>query len=298
MAITCGFFNSKNGDRKYNAEQMSKYFDKLVTSGVFPNPSTQLQVVESSGMTVNVLPGRGLVDCHWIENDSNYALTLDGSDAVLNRIDAVVMKLDLNEAVRDVHIEIKKGTPASTPVAPSMERSTYVQEYCLATIYVGKLAESITQANITDTRQNSAVCGWVTGLIEQVDTSALFTQWQSAYEQYYNSSTADFEEFFEESKDLFDEWFQHLKETVSTAATIKSYTRLYTTTAADEETISIGIPSYNAELDILNVYVNGFKLIPTVDYAVDDELGTNVTLTKPLDAGTPILFEVYKTADA
>ena len=29
MAITYGFFNSVDGDRKYNAEQMSTYFDGL-----------------------------------------------------------------------------------------------------------------------------------------------------------------------------------------------------------------------------------------------------------------------------
>lgn len=35
MAVTYGFFNSVNGDRKYNADQMSSYFDGLVTDGVY-----------------------------------------------------------------------------------------------------------------------------------------------------------------------------------------------------------------------------------------------------------------------
>lgn len=285
MAITSGFFNSKNGDRKYNAELMSKYFDKLITSGVFPNPSTQLQVMESEGMTVKVLPGRGIVDCRWMENDADYTLTISASDAVLDRIDAVVMKLDLTEDVRDVHIEIKKGIPGQEPTPPEMTRDEYIKEYCLATIRVKKLAEAITQAEITDTRPDNRVCGWVTGLIEQVDTSTLFKQWQSAYSQFYDDSTK-----------IFDEWFQHLKDTVSTATLIRTYTSLYTTTQQDETEIPINIPEYNSELDIFNVFINGLKLVRDVDFTID-KLSKTITLAKPVDAGTPIAFEVLKSVD-
>ena len=37
MSVTSGFFDSINGDRKYNAEQMSSIFDGIVTDGVFQN---------------------------------------------------------------------------------------------------------------------------------------------------------------------------------------------------------------------------------------------------------------------
>ena len=33
--ITSGFFNSINHDRVYNAEEMSNYFEGLVTSGIY-----------------------------------------------------------------------------------------------------------------------------------------------------------------------------------------------------------------------------------------------------------------------
>ena len=282
MAITSGFFNSKSGDRKYNAEQMSKYFDKLITSGVFPNPSTQLQVVESSGMTINVLPGRGIVDCRWVDNDANHSLVIESSDALLDRIDAIIMKLDLTEEVRAINIEVKKGTPGTKPVPPSMTRDEYVQEYCLATIRVKRLAEVITQADITDTRPDSKVCGWVTGLITQVDTSTLFEQWQSAYEQFY-----------EESNEKFAQWFESMKDTAATAAPLKLYSTLYVATVQDQQTIPIEIEKYAADLDILNVFINGMKLIEGEDYTIDD-LGKTVTLTKSVDKNTSISFEVLK----
>ena len=285
MTIRSGFFNSKNGDRKYNARDISKYFDKLVSSGVFPNPSTQLQVVATTGMTLNVLPGRGLIDCQWIDNDANHILTVDQSDVVLNRIDAVVMKCDLTEDVRSITIEMKKGTLSTQPVAPAMTRNEYVQEYCLATVYVGKLVNEITQSNITDTRPDTRVCGWVTGLIEQVDTSTLFAQWQDAYTRFYDESNKE-----------FDEWFQHLKQTVSTATLIRRFTSVYTTTQPDETAIPIQIEIYNQELDILNVFINGLKLIAGIEYTIDEK-GKGITLTLPVEKGTPVAFEVLKSVD-
>ena len=58
MAVTSGFFNSVEGDRKYNAEQLSNFFGCVISSGVLPNPSTNLQVKAKTGMTVSVGPGR------------------------------------------------------------------------------------------------------------------------------------------------------------------------------------------------------------------------------------------------
>lgn len=284
MTIRSGFFNSRGGDRKYDAEQMSRYFDKLITSGVFPNPSTQLQVVATDGMILNVLPGRGIVDCHWMDNDSNHAITIDTSDAVLNRIDAVVMKLDLTEDIRDVHIEVKKGTLSTDPVPPAMTRDSYVQEYCLAMVYVGKLVNAITQADIMDTRADTAICGWITGLINQVDTSALFRQWQTAYEDYYDTSTA-----------AFDSWFKDVKENLSTATLMRTYNHTHITTGQDKAAIPIGISQYNMNLDILQVYINGLRLIPGTDYTIDSNV--QITLSKPVGVNTPVSFEVYKSID-
>lgn len=285
MAITSGFFNSVNGDRKYNAEQMSMYFDKLITSGVYPNPSTNLQVIATSGMTVNVLPGRGIIDCRWLNNDANEPLTLEASDVLLNRIDAVVMVLDLNESVRNCHIRIKKGAPATTPSAPTMERSEYVKEYCLAQIYVGALVEEITQVDITDTRANTNICGWVTGLIEQVDTATLFLQWQTAYANYYDKTTHD-----------FDVWFANIRDTLTTSAVIKRFVSSYVTETEGEKNIVIGVANFNAGIDLLNVYINGLRLIEANEYTINPD--NTITLALGVIKGTPILFEVYKVVDS
>ena len=38
MAFQCGFFNSINGDRKYNAEEMNNPYHRIVSNGVFAKP--------------------------------------------------------------------------------------------------------------------------------------------------------------------------------------------------------------------------------------------------------------------
>lgn len=274
MAITYGFFNSVNGDRTYNADDISNYFLKLISNGVFATPSNAMQVQESAGMTVQVSAGWGFINCKWLNNDAPYLLTLDASDVVLNRIDRIVMRLNASNDVRTMSIAIKKGTPASSPQPPALTRVTGgVWELSLAQIVVNAGATSITQAEITDERANTSVCGYVTGLIEQIDTTNLFAQYNSA----------------------FNTWFATVKETLSTTTLVRQYNTSYTTTVADETTIPVNIAQYNPTLDVLNVYVSGMKLIPGVDYTKND---TYVILANPLSiVGTVVEFEVLKSVD-
>lgn len=273
MAVTYGFFNSVNGDRTYNADQISNYFLKLISNGVFATPSNAMQVQATSGMNVKVSAGWGFINCKWINNDNDYNLQLDAADLMLNRIDRVVMRLDNSTPVRSISIAIKTGTTATTPTAPALTRSGDVYELSLAQIYVAANAITITQANITDERPNTDLCGFVTGLIDQIDTTNLFAQFT----------------------DSFDTWFDNIKDEVKTTTIVIQYHSTYETTDVNETTIPIQISQYDETLDIMYVYINGLKLIPGVDYTVD---GSNIELTQALDViGTPVEFEVLKSAD-
>lgn len=275
MAVTYGFFNSVNGDRTYNADQISDYFLKLISNGVFATPADSMQVQASSGMVVNVSAGWGFINCKWIKNDAPFPLTIDASDIVLNRIDRVVLRLDATSAVRSITIAVKKGTPASTATPPALERvAGGVWELSLAQIAVNANATAITQANITDERADNNVCGWVTGLIDQIDTTNLFAQYNAA----------------------FNTWFNSIKDEVKTTTIVVQYHSRYTTGASSVSTIPINIAEYNNTLDILNVYVNGMKLVEGTDYTIS---GTSVVLTNALDVeGTPVDFEVLKSMDS
>lgn len=275
MAVTYGFFDSINGDRLYNADQISNYFLKLISNGVFATPSSAMQVLAGSGMGVNVSAGWGFINCKWINNDALYSLTVDEPDVVLNRIDRVVLHLDPTISARSISIEIKKGTPAGTPTPPDLTRNAGgVWELSLAQIAVNAGATAISQADITDERADASVCGWVTGLIDQIDTTNLFAQFTAA----------------------FYDWFDEIKTEVKTTTIVMSYHSRYVTSGDDETTIPINIPEYNETLDILYVFINGLKLVPNVDYTLDGD--GNVELTEALDViGTPVEFEVLKSVD-
>lgn len=272
--ISYGFFNSVNGDRLYNADDISNYFLKLISNGVFATPSNSMQVVESSGMNVDVTAGWGFINCKWLKNDAMYNLPIDAADIVLNRIDRVVMRLNADSSLRNMELAIIKGTPAANPTAPALTRVTGgVWELSLASIYVGANVTAITQANITDERPDANLCGWVTGLIDQIDTTNLFAQFTAA----------------------FWDWFNGIKDQVLRNTLVRRYTTRIVSTENPQSTFSVNIEQYNPSLDILNVYVNGMRLQPGIDYTVS---GTNVTLTNPVDViGTPIDFEIFKSID-
>jgi len=182
---TSGFFNSVNGDRLYNADQMSKIFEGLISDGVYESVGDKMAVQPNSGMTIHIATGRGWFGRHWVENDTELRLTVADSDVLLNRYVAVVVKVDDTDAVRDVIPYLKYSEFATTPVKPKMTRTETVKEYCLAYIYLKAGATAITAADIEDTRADEALCGWVTGLIEQLSSATLFSQFTAIFNNWF-----------------------------------------------------------------------------------------------------------------
>ena len=289
MAITSGFFDSIDGDRKYNAEQMSNYFEGLVSDGIYENIGDRLAVTAGGGMTVNVGTGRALIECHWIKNDASLTLTIDPADVQLSRVDAVALRLDKTESGRNIDIVVKKG---SSTIPPSMTNTESVHELCLAYVHVPKNATQISQSNISDTR-GSSLCSWVTGIIKQVDTADLFLQWQTAYEEYYANSTAAFDEYIAAKQAAFDEWFSTLTGTLHVDTSLKKYQNTVVTTTETNE-ILIGIPEYETG-DILFAHVGGVLFIEDDEYTISGTGSTaKIILKNTLRPGNPVTFIVIK----
>lgn len=203
MAIRSGLFNSVNGDRKYKAEHFAEYFATFISNGVFPNPSTGFQVVENSNMTVAIRDGKAWIKGYYAVNEGSVILSIPNADGVLNRIDRVVLRYDTENRIID--IALKQGTFATNPVAPTLQRDADAYEIALADIYVGKGVTSIIQANITDLRLDKNLCGIVHGIINQVDTTTLFNQYQSWYNQFTSAKKVSFDEWFESVKNTLNE---------------------------------------------------------------------------------------------
>lgn len=192
-----GFFNSVKGDRKYNADFFAEYFASFIGNGVFPNPSTNLQVLSANnGYNITVKTGKGWINGYYYCNTTDYNILLDVADGVLNRIDRVVLRF--NTISRDITLQVKEGTFTSSPVAPSLQRDADMYELGLADIYIKAGAISITQADITDLRLNKNMCGIVHGVVDQVDTMTIY----ETYTKYLNQKL---------SSNEFAEWLNGLK---------------------------------------------------------------------------------------
>ena len=205
MAWSSGFFNSLNGDRTYNAQQMSDIFKGLITDGVYESVDDKLVVQPNTGMAVQIGSGRGWFGGHWIENTAEYPLTIEAADVTLNRYAAIIIRVDETTSVRSVEPVVKYSAVATAPVKPTMERSETVKEYCLAYVYIKAGAREITAADIEDARGDTSVCGWVTGLIDQVDTKTFWEQWSALFNDFMADNEVEFTAWFDTVKGYLDE---------------------------------------------------------------------------------------------
>ena len=192
MAHTSGFFDaidqgSGNYDRVYSAANFAHYFSLLVQNGVFPNPSTGMQVKASASpdMHVSVQSGSGWVNGYYItvSDSSPEQLTIPTANPSLSRIDSVIM--GLNYVQREIQLYIKSGAVSASPSAVSLQRDNDLYELELAQITVSAGMASITQASITDMRSNTSRCGIVKGMVDQIDTTDLFAQYDAAFQTWF-----------------------------------------------------------------------------------------------------------------
>lgn len=189
MALTSAFFDAElvggEYDRVYSAERFAEYFASFIANGVFPDPATNLQVVANapSDMTVRVKSGLGWINGYYCNNDEDYLLTISPANGTLPRIDAVVLRWSRSN--RSISLEVKTGVATSSPSAPPLERSADNYELMLASIRVVAGTTSIAQASITDKRPDSTVCGWVKGVVDQIDTTGLFAQYNDAFQTWF-----------------------------------------------------------------------------------------------------------------
>lgn len=151
--INYGFFNSVNGDRLYDANDMSNYFDGLISNGIYKNINGAFQVVPGENMTLQVLDGRAMINCKWVTSDTFENVTIAPADVNYDRYDAVVLRLD--EDKRQIVLTTVEGTPSSNPAYPSLADA----DLCLAYVKVLAGTTSIVMDNIIDKR------AWIKGII-------------------------------------------------------------------------------------------------------------------------------------
>lgn len=203
MAEHSYFWPDVNGDREYTDDDLAEYSGGFATHGVFDG---NLAVSAGTNMSIVIPSGRAYVGPAWkvrkYYNDNLLTLAIANADGVLNRKDTVVLRSDINE--RGTHAVVLTGTPASNPIAPAIIRTAEQYDLKIAEISIPAGTTAITQALITDTRLDSTVCGIVTGVFQQVDTTTFYNQIQADLASFKSVNEADFTAWVNSLKDVLD----------------------------------------------------------------------------------------------
>lgn len=219
MAVTSGFYNSINGDRTYNAEQMSAIFDGIINDGVLANIGKvfQVRVSVSERGIVSVGTGRAWFNSTWIYNDSLGFIQLADSDSLLDRIDAVVIEVDHSESVRAANIKRVTGTAASNPTKPAMTSTDEVHQYPIAYIHRTAGTNKISDSDITNAVGTSE-CPYVTGILQVQSIDNIVAQWQAQWNEWFNNvkttGEGDLSSFITQAQNEFNTWFNRIKDTL------------------------------------------------------------------------------------
>lgn len=192
MALTFGFYNSLDGDRRYDTVQISQIFDGIINDGVFQSIGDFFATKPSSGLSVTVGTGRAWFDHTWTLNDALIPLTVDAADPTLTRIDAVVLEVDSSELVRANSIKIVKGTAASAPTKPAMTNTDTLHQHPLAYITV-KPGMTEVKASEIEIMVGKSECPFVTAILETTDIDVVFAQWESQFTAWFENVQAQLE---------------------------------------------------------------------------------------------------------
>jgi hypothetical protein len=188
MAEKSGFFNARETeegiyDREYDAEQFAEYFANFVSNGVYVNPTNQLKVVFNNSpdkpFVVVVRKGKAYIDGYWYELTEDMEVTISANTKSYAIKDVICCTLDKTE--RKVSIILKEEVISDMPVNNNTQH-----DLVLSTVIVQPNASKLNAEDITDKRPDKTYCGFVTGVVDQIDTTELFRQYDEAFKTWFN----------------------------------------------------------------------------------------------------------------
>ena len=212
MSTTCGFFNSMNKDRMYNATHFGHCFDGIILNGILAAIGDNFVVKAAGGMNITVGSGKAWYLSSWLENDADLPMAHAVSDVVLSRIDAVVMEFDTTETVRWNDVKIIQGISSSAPERPILANTKTKVQIPLAYVYIGANSSAISQTDITSVIGKDE-CPFVTGILQTASLDTLLGQWEAELDEFIADEKSDFEDWFNQMKvdltaeqKILDDW--------------------------------------------------------------------------------------------
>lgn len=201
MSITSGFYDSLNGDRKYNAKQMSDIFNGIINDGVFA-VGEAFATKAASGNVVTVDTGRAWFNSTWVYNDAIISLNIPArSSSAYDLVDLLVLEVNHSADVRAASVKfVEQYIYTDTTVTDLTQRRTAaidaaidkqltnsldVHQYPIAAVYrLAGTTDDVTQEDITYLVGSSS-CPMVTGIIDVMTIDNIVAQWQNQFDVWF-----------------------------------------------------------------------------------------------------------------
>ena len=232
------FFNSAPGDpRTYQATDFADYFGSVLSTGLLHTdnvPGMAVSVVAGT-LTTKVTPGKAIMKGHLYENTSDLTLTHTLPEATLDRIDRIVLRLDLRNSERNIKLHVKEGVSSATPVAPTLQRDNFIYEISLARVLVRKNTVQLLAGDLVDERLDENLAGLVYSLIS-IPTSQFQAEWDAfmaGIEDSGFASAAEFDAHTAEDATLLKKGHVQLSSSVTSTSEVLAATPKAVKTAMD-----------------------------------------------------------------
>lgn len=218
MAQYYKFFNSTLDDkREYFAQDFADYFGTVLSTGlIHANGSPAMQVsVESGTMNTVVSTGKAIMKGHLYENTTDHTLSHGLPEPDRDRIDRIVLRLDMRHSERNILLHVIEGNSSTNPQPPTLQRDEFIHEISLAQIRIKADSSTIRQEDLIDERLDEDLCGLVHSLIS-IPTSQFLEQWDLFFNAKRDEINSESEAILQQlADDLvrfnedWDDWFSN-----------------------------------------------------------------------------------------
>lgn len=215
------------GNRAETADFFAKYFSNFISNGVFAKPSTNFMVLSKDGLTVTVKAGCCFINGYmaWDSEDEDHTFTKDATTHNYY----LVQRMYLPDGT------ITKTWLTDPDVSELPIRTATTYDLVIAKVTIAANVSEVTDSMITDYRFDTDMCGIVHGVVDQLDTSDLAHQLNTAAQEFITAA----ENSLATWEGTFDQWFEAVKGQLSgdaaTALEANKTARMYAVceTAAD-----------------------------------------------------------------
>lgn len=149
--IVDGYFNSREDDRLYNADEIGMLFEGIISKdGVFKGYLNEFACIasEKNGIYYRISPGKCWFNRCWLLNDDFAYIQIENGDST-ERIDAIVIDINKEDDSRVGTIKSIKGIGGKYPV---LEFTNVHIQYPIVYIRVNPNATKISETSIISNR--------------------------------------------------------------------------------------------------------------------------------------------------